>query len=126
VAGVIGYPAKKRQPALIPPSAQAISPFIKNSPTSGPLLDIACFFLNFLFLKGNNANGKLGTDEFTQTAVNAFVRTSGINRMIPFAIELCRFLKDLFGTKLNAELTLLASVLEDLNSAADGLYSVLI
>jgi len=53
---------------------------------------MACFFLNFFFLKGNNANGKIGTDKFTQTAVNAFVRTSGIRRMIPFTIELGRFL----------------------------------
>jgi len=53
---------------------------------------MACFFLNFPLFKGNNANGKLGTDEFTQTAVNAFVRMSGINRVISFAIELCRFL----------------------------------
>jgi hypothetical protein len=92
VAGVIGYPAKKRQPALIAPSAQAVSPFIKNSPTSGPTLGMALFPPNFLFLKRYHSNGKLRTDEFAQAAVNTIVTASGINRMIPFKIELCRFL----------------------------------
>jgi hypothetical protein len=92
VAGVIGYPAKKRQPALIPPSAQAKSPFIKNSPTSGPRLAIARLFLDFLFLKRSNSNGKLRTEEFTQTAVDTFFAVGGIRRVIPFTIELGRFL----------------------------------
>jgi hypothetical protein len=126
VAGVIGYPAKKRQPALIAPSAQAVSPFMKNSPTSGPTLGMALFPLNFLFLKRCHHNGKIRADEFAQTAVNTVVTASGINRMIPFTIELCRFLQYLSGAKLDAKLTSFALILQDFNLAVTGLYLVLI
>ena len=41
VAGVMGYPAKKRQPAAMAPSAQASSPLIKNSPVKIPGMAMA-------------------------------------------------------------------------------------
>jgi hypothetical protein len=126
VAGVIGYPAKKRQPALIAPSAQAVSPFIKNSPTSGSTLGMALFRLNFLFLKRCHPNGKLRADEFAQTTVNTVVTASGINRMIPFTVELYRFLQYLSGAKLNAKPTPFTHILEDFNLAMAGFYLVLV
>jgi len=39
-----------------------------------------------------NSNGKLRTEEFTQTAVDTFFAVGGIRRVIPFTIELGRFL----------------------------------
>jgi len=48
--------------------------------------------LDFLGLNRSYSNSKIGTDEFTETTVNTLVTASDICRMIPFTIELGRFL----------------------------------
>jgi hypothetical protein len=87
---------------------------------------MALFPFNFLFLNRRHPNGKLRADELTQTAVNAVVTASHINRVIPFTIELCRFLQYLSGAKLDAKPTSFALILQDFNLAVTGLYLVLI
>lgn len=70
-------------------------------------------------------NGKLGTEEFTQTAVDTFFAVGGIRGVIPFAVELGRFLQDLFGAKLDTKTASFTSILEDFDLASAGLYLVL-
>jgi len=87
---------------------------------------MAYLFLDFLFLKRSNSNGKLRTDEFTQATVHTFVAVGGIRWVIPFTVELRRFLQDMFRAKLDAKLTSFASFLKDFYLTTAGLYLALV
>jgi len=87
---------------------------------------MAYLFLDFLFIKRSNFDGKLRADEFTQTAVHTFVGVGGIRRVIPFTVELRRLLQDMFRAKLDAKPASFASFLEDFYLTTDGLYLALV
>ena len=119
-AGVIGYPAKKRQPLANAPSAQATSPLKKCSPHSIPGLFAAISRVLHLFYRFilRNENGELRADQLTQPAGGAVVRRDDVRRMVTLQVETLGAGKHVAWTELHAELAALAAVVLDVDRPA--------
>jgi len=74
VAGVMGYPAKKRQPAAMAPSTTASFPWMRTSFAAFVLIGITFSFSVNAFLLDFYLNGKIRATNLTKTAADAGIR----------------------------------------------------
>jgi hypothetical protein len=76
----MGYPAKKRQPAAIAPSAQATSPFMKCVPSN-----TTPFSAKFHLLL--TPDGEVRAKELAIATINTHIRLDHHRKMVAMLIE---------------------------------------